>query len=184
MSKIRLTKDMREEVVERVVRATNIPELKADIVARTKKAAAEIIRAAQPEGFYEKTEGLPKEWFDSASTLYIYPPGYAVLLAFGYSACVDLDDPVKIAAHGAAKYDFEPMRPLRAEADALAERERQLRGEIGAFLASCRYVEDVVERMPELEPHVPNYKKSFPLTAPSNLLSTLTSLGFDKTVRA
>lgn len=42
-------------------------------------------------------------------------------------------------------------------------------------------VEQILERMPELEPHIPKISRPLPLVAPSNLLSTLSSLGFDRT---
>lgn len=179
MAKTRLTKDMREEIVARVVRATNIPELKADIIARTKAAAVKMVRDAQPEGFYEKTEGLPKEWFTSLNDVFV---GYkSALSAFGMNPYIKFDDPVKVAAVS-QKYDYGPLESFQDEAKALTERESQLRGEISAFLLSCRHVEDVLERMPELKPHIPGISKSYPLTTASNLLSTLTQLGFDKTV--
>lgn len=190
MSKTRLTKEVRAEIIERVVRATNIPELKADLIARTKKAAAQIVRNAQPEGFYEVTQSLPKEWFQAANSLYVpthmdgvHNPLRIIGAVGDYSHHISFNDPVSVAVrHG--EYSYELLAPLAKEAEELAERESQLRGEISSFLNSCRYVEDIVERMPELEPHVPRHSKSFPLTAPSNLLSTLSSLGFDKTVKA
>jgi len=190
MSKTRLTKETRAEIIERVVRATNIPELKDSIKSRTKAAAVQIVRNAQPEGFYEVTRSLPKEWFQTAHSLYVpthmdgvHNPLRIIGVVSQHSHHIDFDDLVTVAErHG--EFSYELLAPLTKEAEELAERESQLRGEISSFLNSCRYVEDIVERMPELEPHIPRHSKSFPLTAPSNLLSTLSSLGFDKTVKA
>ena len=190
MSKTRLTKEVRAEIIERVVRATNIPELKDSLKARTKAAAVQTVRNAQPENFYETTKNLPKEWFQPSNSLYVPThsdevrnPLRIIGITGEYNCHINFDDPITVAAKHAA-YNYELFAPLTKEAEELAERESQLRGEINSFLNSCRYVEDIVERMPELEPHVPRHSKSFPLTAPSNLLSTLSSLGFDKTVKA
>ena len=51
-------------------------------------------------------------------------------------------------------------------------------------LLDCKTVEQVLERMPELESHIPKASKPMPLVAASNLLSSLTQLGFDRTKQA
>lgn len=75
----------------------------------------------------------------------------------------------------------EAFTPLAKEAAQIVEDEAAARGEARAFLASCKTVEQILERMPELEPHIPKISRPLPLVAPSNLLSTLSSLGFDRT---
>lgn len=183
----RLTSDLRATIIDNVVRATNIPELKADLKQRTKTAARDIVIAANPPGFAALVANAPKEWFQTMNNVYLKKPisPVAALDAqnSGSEFYIYLDDPVTVPASGVKDLDLTPIERLKAEADTLVERERALRNEIAAFLNSCRTVEQVLERMPELEPHVPKAVKPMPLVAPSNLLSTLAQLGFDKTVR-
>lgn len=189
MPKTRLTKDVREEIIDRVIKATNIPELKADIMRRAKAAAVDAVRAAQPDGFYEAVINVPKQWIASQNDLYL-GANFAALVKIlnGHSLHVfyriRFDDPVSVAMSAQKEMDLSAISALNTEAEALAEHEAQLRREISSFLVSCRHIEDAVERMPELEPHIPKIVKPMPLVAPSNLLSTLSQLGFDKTVRA
>lgn len=178
-----LNKEIREQIIENVVRATNIPELKADLIKRAKNAARNAVAAAQPEGFYEKTANLPKEWFQQENGVWIPGSKNPVGAFTGCTYNIDLDDPIRVAANGSSKVDFTELFTLQPEVDALIEREEALRREISGFLLSCRTIEQVLERMPELEPHVPKMVKPMPLVAPSNLLSTLTQLGFDKTAK-
>lgn len=178
-----LNKEIREQIIENVVRATNIPELKADLIKRAKNAARNAVAAAQPEGFYEKTANLPKEWFQQESSVWVPNNKNPVGAFTGCTYNIAFDDPIRVAAYAPETKDFAELFALQPEVDALIEREEALCREISGFLLSCRTIEQVLERMPELEPHVPKMVKPMPLVAASNLLSTLTQLGFDKTAK-
>lgn len=187
----RLNTSLRQAIVENVVKATNIPSLKDDLKKRVKATARRIILESLPEGFAEQTANLPKEWFRHEHQLDVYLQGdldvlRKVISTSGYEHYIRLDDPVVCPVglkldHKAAQ---ATLLPLAQEAELLFEREAELRCEISAFLASCSTVEKVVERMPELTPHIPKASKPMPLVAPSNLLSNLARLGFDRTVQA
>ncbi len=72
------------------------------------------------------------------------------------------------------------IEKIRARADILAGKQWALEDEMNAFLRSCTSTEKVVERMPELAPHIPIEAKSYPLVASTNnLLSQLFASGFD-----
>lgn len=178
-----LNKEIREEIIENVVRATDIPELKADLIKRAKLAARNAVALAQPEGFYEKTADLPKEWFQQQGGVWITDNKNPVGEFTGCAYNITFDDPIHVSANTSGEKNFDELFALQPEADALIEREEALRHEISSFLLSCRTVEQVLERMPELAPHVPKTVKPMPLVAASNLLSTLTQLGFDKTAK-
>lgn len=188
-----LNKDLRAKIVGNVINATDIPELEKSIRQRTKQRGREYVIAGLPEGFVEKTKNLPKEWFGSTSCLYVRsannPSRYLddANTTHRFYDHVDFDDPVVGPASGVSKNHApveEYFSDLVEEAKALAERREVLTAEIRGFLLSCKTVEQVLERMPELEPHIPKASKPMPLVAASNLLSSLSQLGFDRTKKA
>lgn len=185
-----LNKDLRAKIVDNVVNATNIPELEKSIRQRTKQRGREYVIAGLPEDFIEKTKDLPKEWLGSTSNLYVCQendPEYYLEGQLGNSfRHIRFDDPVTVPLSGKNREvslaDY--FADLVEEAKALYERKATLTAEIRGFLLSCKTVEQVLERMPELEPHIPKASKPMPLVAASNLLSSLTQLGFDRTKQA
>lgn len=183
----KLNKTMRGEILENVIRATDIPEQRQDLIRRTKAAAAAIIRDAQPPEFLALIKHAPKEWFVALNSIYVgsLEANPLCILSPGSYSQIYFDDPVTVAQNTAHRTsDFSPLEPLCAEATALVERETTLRREMSAFLLSCATAERLIEQMPELEPHVPTKAKPMPLVAASNVLSALIKSGFDKTVKA
>lgn len=190
-----LNKDLRAKIVDNVVNATNIPELEKSIRQRTKQRGREYVIAGLPEDFLEKTKDLPKEWLGSTNSLYVRrenDPEYYLEGQLGDSfhnyGYIRFDDPVTEPLSGGGKNREVPLEDFFAdlveEARALYERKATLTAEIRGFLLSCKTVEQVLERMPELESHIPKASKPMPLVAASNLLSSLTQLGFDRTKQA
>jgi hypothetical protein len=73
------------------------------------------------------------------------------------------------------------LKDLIDEAWKIVNDEKTARAELASFLASVNNYKQVLEKMPELEPHLPDYVKPMPLTVPvAPILKTLGKLGFDK----
>lgn len=184
---IRLTKDLRDEIVENAIRATDLPERQQQLMQAIKLRAAEIIMDAQPEGWFQLIKGHPQEWFKQCSRLYV--PGdcnpMSPLTNLKSYWGIDLDDPIPVAVN---EFDSTvvsaSLADLYTSAQLWALQNSEARASLTAFLQSCRTVEQVQSRMPELAKHIPATSKPFPLAAPSNTLSLLSALGFDRTERA
>lgn len=184
----RLNKAIREEILDNILAATDLQARKADILKRAGDVAKQLVMGAQPENFYEATRHLPPEWFAAGTSLYFYSSDgnpAAILDPSPYKNYhINFDDPVRTALHWGRPSDASiqaAFKHLAEEATALNKDWDTARIEARAFLASCKTVEQILERMPELEPHIPKISRPLPLVAPSNLLSTLSSLGFDRT---
>lgn len=192
-----LTKTMRDEIVCNVMNSTNLPEERKQIEERAKALAREIIITNQPSEFLKMAERKPVDWFKLQNELRVKeehnpfnvfgqhdnPDAYARYYRIW---SVSLNDPVPIAyivllSEHESKQHFGP---LRREAEAWAEQWNEAALQLRGLLNSCRTVEALLEKAPELAPHVPKKEqKSFPLVSASNMLSTLTKLGFDKNAK-
>ena len=74
------------------------------------------------------------------------------------------------------------LADLIEEAKRIAADENKARTKLRQFLASVNSYKRVLEKMPELEPHLPNYTKPMPLVVSvAPILETLGALGFDQT---
>jgi hypothetical protein len=77
------------------------------------------------------------------------------------------------------------LADLLVEAKQIRADEEEARAELRRFLWSVNNYKQVLEKMPELEPHLPNYTKPMPLVVPvAPILKTLGKLGFDKSQEA
>lgn len=183
----RLSTSLRETIVDNVIKATDLPELKDALKHRLKTAARDLILAQLPQDFVRLTAGLPKEWLGRQAQVSIWAVNeLGALKNFGASgSSIELYDPVSVPENFCldSKEVKQALLSFAEEAERLQDRERELRHEVMAFLLSCSTVEKAVERMPELAPHIPKQAKPMPLVAPSNLLSSLAQLGFDRTTR-
>lgn len=189
----RLNKTLREEILTNVLNATDLEERRTELRQRIQATIKKLIIQDQPAEFIALTKVHPKEWFVSYSQIYygyedeLYslgvsfdPPGtwQSRLLYLDDPVCVTLGYNCNVLDHKSA------LLPLAKEAAALIEERAALVAEIRAFLQSCQTTEAVVKRMPELERHVPKTSYPVPSVAPSNLLSSLTKFGFDRTAAA
>lgn len=193
----KLNKTLREEILANVINATELGDREKDIRRRVAETVRQTLIKAQPKGFYDAIKNLPKEWFRNEMGAYIYMEGHPLGVlngilnsnpyATGNGHHVGFDDPVTVAQAGWGVSNEKwatVLADLSKEAAAFAAQAIETRREIRAFLNSCTTVEKLLERMPELEPHVPKISKPMPLVAPSNLLSSLSQFGFDKTLKA
>lgn len=74
---------------------------------------------------------------------------------------------------------------LLDEAKQIRDDEAEARKSLRQFLYSVRTYKQVLEKMPELERHLPDYTKPMPLTVPvAPILKQLGKLGFDQAEKA
>lgn len=187
----RMNKKLREEILTNVLNATDLNERETELKQRIKKTARDVVIQDLPKEFVALTQVHPKEWFASINSLYfgsekdLIPLSLAKEGVYCYHAII-LDDPVPTPC--SFRWDVslhtEELLPLAEEAQQLTDERNALSDEIRAFLLSCRTTDQVVKRMPELGRHVPKTSYPVPSVVPSNLLSSLTKMGFDRTATA
>lgn len=189
----RLNKTIREEILANVLAATDLEERRTALRQLIQAVVKKLIIQDQPAEFVALTKIHPKEWFASCNQVYYGCENELYPLAVSFdppgtwrSRSLHLDDPVYVTNHYSwnATDHKAALLPLAKEAAALIEERKALVSEIRAFLQSCPTAEAVTERMPELERHIPKIARPMPLVAPSNLLSSLTKMGFDRTASA
>lgn len=175
MSKTRLTNSQREAIVVSAMAATDFEARKQEIVKAATQAAEAAVRATQPEGYYQRTDGLPTSWLQVVSNVYVNHTA-------GFYRCgpshLRFDSPVPVATYNFDNAVSEAVKPFAEQLERWHEEHESTRRELRAFLQSCRHVEDVIKRMPELEPHCPRVAAAYPVVAPSNALSMLIAAGF------
>lgn len=189
MAKTRLTKYARIEIVNSVMKSTTrLHAEREQIVLDIKQAVASAVRASRPEGFHDLVAHAPKEWFTLCAYVYwgknpVWVMGVAIDATAQYESSIMFDDPIVTTPHSGVdmrKLEKEPeFVALVERAGKWADKYLTMRGQLATFLASCSTVEALAERMPELIKHIPKAQVSYPLVAPSNLLSVLLAEGFD-----
>lgn len=191
--KTRLNKTIREEILANVLAATDLEDRRTALRQRIQAAVKKLIIQDQPAEFVALTKAHPKEWFANCNQVYygcedeLYPLAVSFAPPGAWqSRSLHLDDPVYVTQgyNWKATNHKSALLPLAKEAAALVEERTALVAEIRAFLQSCQTTEAVAERMPELTRHIPKIARPMPLVAPSNLLSSLTKMGFDRTASA
>lgn len=191
--KTRLNKTIREEILANVLAATDLEERRTALRQLIQVAVKKLIIQDQPAEFVALTKVHPKEWFTNCNQVYygcedvLYPLAVSFDLPDKWHPrSLHLDDPVCITLgyRWDATDHKSALLPLAEEAAALIAERTALVAEIRAFLQSCQTTEAVAERMPELTRHIPKIARPMPLVAPSNLLSSLTKMGFDRTASA
>lgn len=184
----RLTKEMRNDIIESVMAATDMNTKREAILAETVARAVEVIRESQPEGWFALVEGHPKEWFSLQAEISfagdLLPQSIMSTESHHYYHQIKLEDSIPVAIYYRRDRDSEKVvfAAVIKKAQAWREEYDATRGELASFLNSCSTTEKVIERMPELEKHIPKRAKVYPLVAPSNVMSRLAKLGFDRTV--
>ena len=199
-----LNKENRAATIESVIRGTFIPEEKLAIMAATTKAARDLVLRSLPEGFIPATANLPTAWFDSVTYLDVHKEQNPRCILDGkerwerHSTAVIKFDKVITPPHHTiysllgvnGKGDRESWREFwarsfAAQIDAatkLRDKEEKLRDELMAFLHSVKTYKQVIEKMPELERHLPAPPvKAFPIaTSTAPLVKILGKMGFDR----
>lgn len=178
-----LNKTNRAEIIESVIRATDLGKQRTEILEAARAVARTTIKNWLPAEFNAAVEatGHP-EWFPQWTCMWAgvetHPNG--VLNGGDF---IQLD-PLPVMASDVNAYAIRPavvdaLAPLTQQAKTLVENEKKIRTDLMAYLLSCKTVEAAVKGMPELRPHVPAAAKpAFALVAPSNVLTDLMAVGF------
>lgn len=194
-----LTKDIREQIVQSVLAGTWIPEKKAAILKSTGEAIREVWRKYLPEGFEAATATLPPAWFPKESVEYLSCAVNPDLIMQPTNSrgekCSSSNfsvPPLAVPENFRPEYRYngvghipfwsEALAPQIKEAQKLRAAQDKLEEELRGFLYSVKTYKQVLEKMPELERHLPKpAAKPMPVaTSTAPLLSTLAKLGFDK----
>jgi hypothetical protein len=202
-----LNKEIRKHIIESVIKGTYIPAQKEAIIASTREAVYEALRAQLPPDFEAATKHMPKDWFGIASAPWIHHEVHPeeILKRGALTAdevkTRDSSPSLRSARELRVPFDYrhrniasmkDKAKPdqsnwetiLAAQIDAatkLADYERNLRAELRAFLASVKNVKQLLEKKPDFERHLPaSTPKPMPLVVSTVKLDTLLDrLGFD-----
>lgn len=195
-----LTKKMRQEILEKVVAATKIPKMKADLKKQTESACREYARSLLPADFVPKTKGLPKEWFrhvaniefgENCDPTELMKPFDSRRNSWRTTVSIE---PIAIPAHLEIKTIFQEklvdgeirnpipawLKPLLKEAESIFEKEHEFRMQMHNTLVSFTTVEKMLEQLPKLKRHVTVPEKSYPVAVDIKKISkAMSSIGFD-----
>lgn len=179
-----LTKQMREDIVNSVIAGTTLPDERKAIEEDVSLTAMHAMLAKQPKEFLALVEGQPLDWFKMDAGLWVNNSNPLNKLdADRWTSKIEYPRSIAVAVQwNPNKEECEEIfREYNIRAAAWAEKNEKARGELMTFLLSQRTVEKLLAAMPELEPHIlTKVTKTYALVAPSNVLSTLTKLGFDR----
>lgn len=192
MSKTRLTKAMREEIVTSVLKATDFESKKTEFTNYVSEQVRSVLFARVPKEFRDMIKGQPATWFRHASSVH-FDTNKAPLCGlydesgnlYYYNRRVEFEPfPVPVDFDECFSKEMqEQFEPMRKEAENLRDAHFALRDGLHAFLCACTTVEQVLEKMPELKKHIPAKLVFFaPVVNTNNLFSLLTKAGFDNTV--
>lgn len=196
-----LNKERREAIIDSVIKkGTTIPKRKADLMTATKAKVRETLRKRLPEGFESVAAAVPHGWFRVLTEVAIHRDANPMAI-YSHQCCgtyvsivfdpmrapysIDIE-PDSLQRKGTSKETNDCWELILAdeikEAKSIADTEEKLRDELMGFLLSVKTYKQVLERMPELEPHLPkNPVKTYPVVASTTpLLNLLTAVGFDQ----
>lgn len=196
-----LNKTNRQQIVNSVIAGTFIPEKREAILKATAAKVRAVVLSHVPADFLAATKNMPAEWFRMVSQ-------QGIPTDVSPASVLDAED----RNGGSDYPDFEPVRVPQswnletpqsekqsrrqayvafwekhlatelAEAKKLHAQETKARDELMAFLLSVKTYAKVIEKMPDLAPHLPGVPpKVYPIvTSTKPLQSCLKNLGFDR----
>ena len=194
---VRLTKALREEIIEKIYKASDLPTRLEDLQAGAKKKAADTVRSTWPEGFAEAAKTLPREWFGSVTVVYIscslqhedtgeYFDLSSETIGSFYARDIQLDDPIPYpqsvqGVQGNYRYLIhEWLHDIyRPQYQAWAADRAKLYQSAHALLNSYRTVEALLKAAPEMKQFIPTASVSYspPAIPVSNVISTFLERG-------
>lgn len=184
----RLNKAMIDEIVVSVLASTTFQERRAALEKRVRAHACAMLERDAPPGLVALSKTVPREWLQWTDSVWtgsaewnpckILGQAFEPALHFGGHR-IHVEPAVPTTAHHKDEVHEADFAALAAEATVLAEAYLRAKSQLRAVLNSVRTVEQALERMPELAPHVPKGAKSYPLATTSNLLTDLMAFGFD-----
>lgn len=181
-----LTNAIRDQIVNSVIAATNIPERKTKLIADTTVLIKAHSHNLLPDGFEQATATLPKEWFRREEFAYL-PRTADIRIILNTEMTHGWYFPYFLAPTNYQRPDYpywDTVLKLQVEeALQLSATEAEMRAKLWNFLRSCRTVAKVLEGMPELERHIPEQVKSYPVVVSTGpLKNALAAMGFDRGV--
>jgi len=178
--KTRLTKALREEITNSIMAATNFEDRLTKARQKYLPLIREKLITTLPEGFWEATKGMPAEWFEHRVLIDVDFSNYLYQRGKDFKTT----EPIRVPTN---RKDFglfanDPLLNEYAElVKTIDEQRDEARAQVESFLLSCRNTDQIVERMPEFERHVPKNGKTYAIVATTaNLASALFAAGFDK----
>lgn len=194
---IRLTKQMREDIRDRVMAATTLPVTRKEIEEATKKYLSRWLSEQIPKAFRDFTKSAPKSWFmmanlarvqNGVSPLYILMSGVPNSdYSSRYISNVYLDDPVAKPADFSVpcisiETASQELLVLVAQATALHAQYTETKAKVEATLNGFTTLDKLIREVPEFEKHCTGYKPNYAVVVDSaNTLSALFKAGFDTT---
>lgn len=186
-----MSREILAQILKSTLAATNLDAEKAVIELETKVRAYELAMDQVPPDLLALTKTHSPLWFMWTDHFYcgngngksVWNP-IAIMAQYPCNVHrIEYTDRVPSFMGADYQMTAHKFRDLTARANAWVERKEIISQSLRSFLLSCNTVKQVVERMPELAPHVPMAaaKKSYPLVAPTDLLPGLKALGFDTT---
>lgn len=198
-----LTKEARIRTIDSAVAGTFIAEKGEKIVASANEVVRKTLMAYLPKDWLASTAMMPREWFNhmAAETVDKSFAPEAILSGADlqgnggwrswtihfepFRAPANFRHPVRYHKHESfpdAPLWSDILAPQIAEAKKLRAKEVALRDELTNFLNSCRTYKQVIEKMPELERHLPPVasKPQALVVAVAPLKTRLKGLGFDR----
>lgn len=193
-----LTKEIRAQIVESVIAATFIPAEKEAILQSAGATVRETIRKLLPQGFEQAVACLPPEWLPSLESIQLHTHisvpniladcyrSYRSIRFERLTVSNNLNLPGRISdriRQGDDRPAWEQI--LAAQIDAakkLRAKEDALRMELSNQLVSFRTYAQLLEKLPELERHLPKPPAPpMPLVANvAPLRAQMKKLGFDQ----
>lgn len=196
---MKLTNVLRSEIIENIIKATDLPDLKAVLKKNLDKFANEYARSFVDKKFTAATANMPRDWFRTVASISIHPDHLPTEIAKyrdeeqrGSRWMVDypveaFPAPMSLKVTAIYKTDDVPVKlaPLIEDAKAISERETKMRTTLNATLNSFTTVEKMVADFPEFERHCPKPPaKSYPVAVNTKpVIDMLVAAGFDKGVK-
>lgn len=193
---MKLTNALRSEIIENIVKATDLPDLKAELKKSMDKFANEYARSFLDKKFIAATAQLPRNWFSTVCSINIHPDHLPTDIAkyrdenenrSRWSVDYPIESfaaPMCMRITSIYKTEDVPAKlvPLIADARAISEREKTMRTTLKATLAAFNTVEKLVNDFPEFERHCPKQTvKSYPVAVNTQpVIDMLVAAGFDK----
>lgn len=173
----RLTKALKEEIVEAVYKASSLPTHEKELNEQLSAAVREALLDELPENFLEVTKNLPPEWFRQVGNYYLHystrvVPGHIVIdppLLCPAQIHPELPSEVRNALYERFQEQFEAFVRDRAE----------LNTTTWARLNSYRTTEKLLKDVPEMEKFIPKSFVNYPPPAVpvSNILAKFMQMG-------
>lgn len=181
----RLTKQLRETILNNILKATKYPQLEEEYKKKFYVQGTAYAKSFLPKDFEAKTKGVPREWLATCTYIGVRgmeDPRYITSSPYSYSIEVEaFAVPVGFSVPPIRGEDMPDwIAKLAKETSALKADYRQLRTKLDASLRSYNSVAKLLKDFPEFERHIPSQSINYPVSTNVSEVSTLLmASGFD-----